>query len=147
MRGDSCILGRYIPISTASWPDILGTAFRWSMELTYTKVGDYYIPDLTLGDQPEKALRKYGRMRQKFLEEHHPGTYNRLMLSGKLWAHLVEIDTTCDKRMDNMIPAMMNREGVTEELKASDPMAWVGCMNSIHNRAEELILHELIYVV
>lgn len=117
------------------------------MELTYTKVGDYFIPDLTLGDQPEKALRKYGRMRQKFLEEHHPGTYNRLMLSGKLWAHLVEIDTTCDKCMDNMIPAMMKREGVTEELKASDPMAWVGRMNSIHNRAEEIILHELIYVV
>ena len=117
------------------------------MELTYTKVGDCYIPDLTLGDQPEKALGKYGRMRQKFLEEHHPGTYNRLMLSGKLWAHLVEIDTTCNKRMDIMIAAMVERKGVAEELKASYPMAWVGRMNSIHNRAEEIILHELIYVV
>ena len=117
------------------------------MELTYTKVGDYFIPDLTLGDQPEKALGKYGRMRQRFLEDHHPGTYNRLILSGKLWAHLVEIDTTCNKRIDIMIAAMVEREGVTEELKASDPMAWVGRMNSIHNRAEEIILHELIYTV
>ena len=117
------------------------------MELTYTKVGDYYIPDLTLGDQPDKPLGRYGRMRQKFLEEHHPGTYNRLILSGILWAHLIEIDTTCDKRMDNMIPAMMKREGVTEELKASDPIAWVGRMNSIQNRAEEVILRELIYTV
>ena len=77
------------------------------MELTYTKVGDYYIPDLTLGGQPDKPLGKYGRMHQQYLKEYRPGTYNRLMLSGKLWAHLVEIDTTCDKRMDNMIPAMM----------------------------------------
>ena len=117
------------------------------MELTYTKVGDYYIPNLTLGDQPDETLGKYGRMRQKFLEEHHPGTYNRLMLSDKLWAHLVEIDTTCNKCMDIMIAAMVEREGVTEELKASDPMAWVGRMNNIHNRAEEIILRELIYAV
>ena len=117
------------------------------MELTYTMVRDYYIPYLTLGDQPGKALGRYGRMRQEFLEEHHPGTYNRLILSGKLWAHLVEIDTTCTKRMDIMIAAMVERKGVAEELKASYPMAWVGRMNSIHNRAEEIILHELIYVV
>ena len=117
------------------------------MELTYTKVGDYYIPDLTLGDQPEKALGKYGRMRQKFLEEYHPGTYNRLILSGKLWAHLVEIDATFNKRRDIMIAAMVEREGVTEELKASDPMAWAIRMNSIRNRAEEIILHELIYAL
>ena len=58
------------------------------MELTYKKVGDYYIPDLILDDQPDKPLGRYGRMRQKFLEEHYPGTYNRLMLSGKLWTHL-----------------------------------------------------------
>lgn len=68
------------------------------MELTYTKVGDYYIPDLTLGDQPDKPLGKYGRMRQQFLKEYHPGTYNRLILSGKLWAHLVETNTTCNQR-------------------------------------------------
>lgn len=115
------------------------------MELTYTRVGDCYIPDLTLGEQPGKSLGKYGRMRQQFLKNHHSGTYNRLILSGKLWAHLVEIDTTCDKRMDSMIAIMKEQEDVTEALKAADPMTWVDRMNSIHNRAEEIILHELLY--
>ena len=117
------------------------------MELTYTKVGDYYIPDLTLGDQPDKPLGRYGRMRQTFLEEHHPGTYAQLILSGKLWAHLVDIDTSCEKRMDTLIPAMAKREGVTEALKAADQMAWVGRMNNIRSRAEEIIFNELIYAL
>ena len=117
------------------------------MELTYTKVGDYYIPDLTLGDQPDKTLGRYGRMRQKFLEEHHPGPYARLILSGKLWAHLVDIDTACEERMDTLIPAMAKQEGVTETLKAADQMAWVGHMNIIRNRAKEIILHELVYAL
>ena len=106
------------------------------MELTYTKVGDYYIPDLILDDQPDKPLGRYGRMRQKFLEEHHPGTYNRLLLSGKLWTHLIDTDTACNERMDRLIPVMAQREGVTEALKAADQMEWVRRMNSIHNRAE-----------
>lgn len=78
------------------------------MELTYTKVGDYYIPNLTLGDRPDQPLGRYGRMRQKFLEEHHPGTYTRLTLSGELWAHLVEIDATSEKRMETIISAITN---------------------------------------
>ena len=117
------------------------------MELTYTKVGDYYIPDLTLGAQPDKTLGKYGRMRQKFLEEYHPGIYNRLILSGKLWAHLVEIDTACEERMETIISVMAKQEGVTEALKAADQMVWVGRMNNIHNRAEEIILNELVYAL
>ena len=117
------------------------------MELTYTKVGDYYIPNLTLGNQPDKPLGRYGRMRQKFLEEHHPGTYNRMMLSGKLWAHLVEIDTACEERMEALIPAMAKQEGITEALKAADQMTWVGRMNNIRNRAEEIILDELVYAL
>ncbi len=117
------------------------------MELTYTKVGDYYIPDLILDDLPDKTLGRYGRMRQKFLEERHLGIYSRLMLSGKLWTHLADIDTACEERLDALIPAMAKREGVTETLKASDQMAWVGRMNSIRNRAEEIILHELVYAL
>lgn len=117
------------------------------MELTYTRIGDYYIPDLTLGEQPDKPLGKYGRMHQQYLKDHHPGTYNRLVLSGKLWTYLSEIDTTCDKRMDTIISAMVKQEGATEGLKASDPMAWVGRMNSIHNRAEEIVLRELVYTL
>ncbi len=117
------------------------------MELTYMKVGDYYIPNLILDDQPDKPLGRYGRMRQKFLEDHHPGTYNRLMLSGKLWTHLADTDTACQERLDTLISAMAKREGVTEALKASDQMAWVGRMNNIRNRAEEIILHELVYAL
>lgn len=67
------------------------------MELTYTRIGDYYIPDLTLGEQPDKPLGKYGRMHQQYLKDYYPGTYNRLVLSGKLWTYLSEIDTICDK--------------------------------------------------
>lgn len=117
------------------------------MELTYTKVGDYYIPDLILDDQPDKPIGRYGRMRQKFLEEHHHGIYSRLLLSGKLWTHLVDIDTTCAERLDRLIPAMAEHEGLTEALKATDQMAWVGHMNNIRNRAEEIILHELVYAL
>lgn len=117
------------------------------MELTYTKVGDYYIPNLVLDDQPDKPLGRYGRMRQRFLKEHHCGIYNRLMLSGKLWTHLMDIDTACMEQMDTLIPAMAKREGVTEALKAADQMAWVGHMNSIRNRAEEIILHEVVYAL
>ena len=117
------------------------------MELSYTKVGDYYIPNLTLGDQPNKSLGRYGRMRQNFLEEHHPGTYARLILSGRLWAHLTDIDAACEERMDILIPAIAKQEGVTEALKAADQMAWVGHMNNIRNRAEEIILNELIYAL
>ena len=117
------------------------------MELSYTKVGDYYTPNLTLGDQPNKSLGRYGRMRQNFLEEHHPGTYARLILSGRLWAHLTDIDTACEERMDILIPAIAKQEGVTEALKAADQMAWVGHMNNIRNRAEEIILNELVYAL
>ena len=117
------------------------------MKLTYTKVGDYYIPDLILDDQPDKPLGRYGRLRQKFLEEHHPGTYARLILSGKLWTHLVDIDTVCEKWMGTLIPAMAEQEGVTEALKAANQMVWVGRMNNIRSRAVEIILNELVYAL
>lgn len=84
-------------------------------------------------------------MREKFLKERHPGVYNRMLLYGELWKHLAEIDTACHERMDFLIPAMAKQEGVTEALKASNQMEWVGRMNNIRNRAEEIILHELVY--
>lgn len=115
------------------------------MELTYTKVGDYYIPDLTLGDDAEYEIGVYGRMRERFLEEHHHGTYTSLLLTGKLWKHLADIDAACHERMDFLIPAMAKQEGVTESLKASDQMEWVDWMNNIYNRAEEIVLQELVY--
>ena len=115
------------------------------MELTYTKVGNYYIPDLALDDDTGYEIGTYGRMRQKFLEEHHLGVYNRMLLFGELWKHLAEIDTACHERMDFLIPTMARQEGVTEALKAADQMEWVGRMNNIRNRAEEIVLHELVY--
>lgn len=115
------------------------------MELTYTKVGDYYIPNLALDDDAKDEIGIYGRMRRKFLEEHHPGVYNRMLLFGELWKHLAEIDAACHERIDFLIPAMARQGGVTEALKVADQMEWVGRMNNIRNRAEEIVLHELVY--
>ena len=115
-------------------------------ELTYTRCGDYYIPDLKLSEQPEAPIGKYGRMRQRYLKEHRPGLYSSLILSEKLYPHLLEIDRTARERMDAMLPRMMEAAGVTEELKARDQLAWVGAMNSIRSRAEEIILSEMIFV-
>ncbi len=115
------------------------------MELTYTKVGAYYIPDLPLGDDPDYEIGVYGRMRERFLEEHYHGTYTSLLLTGRLWKHLADLDAACNERMDALVSAMAKQEGVTETLKATDQMEWVGQMNNIRNRAEEIVLHELVY--
>ena len=113
-------------------------------ELTYTRCGDYYIPDLKLSEQPEAPIGKYGRMRQRYLKEHRPGLYSSLILSEKLYPHLLEIDRAARERMDAMLPRMMEAAGVTEELKAHDPMRWVGLMNELKAQVDEIILHELI---
>ena len=113
--------------------------------LTYTLHGDYYLPDLNLSDTDKTSIGRYGRMRMKYLQESRPGLYTRLLLSGKLCEHLAEIDSTCQERMNRMIPQMAAAEEINEALKARDPMAWVGQMNNIHHRAEETILTELIH--
>ena len=116
-------------------------------ELTYTKNGDYLIPDLTLSETPEDArpLGKYGRLRRSYLQEHRPGLYSRLVLSEKLFPHLREIDETANSRMEQLMSGLMKAAGVTEALKASDPMKWTGLMNELKAQAEEVILNELIY--
>ena len=113
--------------------------------LTYTLYGDYYLPKLELSDADQTPISCYGRMRLNYLREHRPGLYTRLLLSGKLFDHLIEIEETCRNRLERMIPQMAKAEGVNEALKARDPMTWVARMNSIHQRAEETILAELIY--
>ena len=115
-------------------------------ELTYTLCGDYYIPDLKLSEQPEAPIGKYGRMRRRYLKEHRPGLYTNLILSEKLYPHLLEIDRAAQERMDAMLPHMMDVAGVTEDLKARDPMQWVGLMNTLKAQAEEVILQEIIMV-
>ena len=115
-------------------------------ELTYTKNGDYKIPDLKLSEEPEsKPLGKYGMLRKNYLKEHRPVLWNSLLLSETLYPHLREIDETANRRLEQMMPELMQSAGVTEELKASDPMKWVGLMNSLKAQAEEVILAELIY--
>ena len=113
--------------------------------LTYTLHGDYYLPNLSLSDADKTPIGRYGRMRLNYLREHRPGLYPRLLLSGKLYDHLTEIEETCRNRLERMIPQMAKAEGANEALKARDPMTWVARMNSIHQRAEETILAELIY--
>lgn len=95
-------------------------------KLTYIRCGDYDIPNLKLSEQPETSIGKYGRMRKSYLKEHRPILYNHLLMSEKLYPHLLEIDRTAQERMDTMLPHMMEAAGVTEELKACDPMRWVG---------------------
>ncbi len=111
--------------------------------MTYTKIDDYYISDLALGEQPDKEVGIYGRMRERYLKEHHPGRYSYLLLSGKLYPHLLEIDEAAQNYLDTMFPRMA--AGVTEELKASDQMEWVDRMNMIRAQVEETIRADLIY--
>ena len=116
-----------------------------NMELTYTQNGDYLIPNIKLTEQEVKLIGKYGQMRKQYLKEHRPVLYASLLTSGTLHRHLAEIDQACNERMEIIVPAMAKQEGVTETLKAADQMEWVRRMNSIRNRAEEIVLTELVY--
>ena len=114
------------------------------MEIQYIRVGDYYIPDLTLPEET-RPIGKWGRMHRDYLREHKPIQYNCLLLSGKLWTYLADLNQQAPDRLERMIDQMKVSEGITEALKASDPMAWVQRMNSIRNRSEEIIRKELIH--
>ena len=110
----------------------------------YTQNGDYLVPNIEL-NQPQTPLGKYGQMRKTFLKENRPVLYNHLLLSGKLYLHLAEIDQTAKQRLEQMTPQLVKDAGATEGLKARDPMQWTGRMNACKAQAEEVILHELIY--
>ena len=115
-------------------------------ELTYTKNGDYRIPNLKLSEEPESTpLGKYGMLRKTYLQEHRPILWNQMILSETLFPHLREIDETANRRLEQMMPELMKSAGVTEELKARDQMKWVGLMNTCKAQAEEIILSELVY--
>ena len=117
------------------------------MKLTYHCCGDYLLPALTIPDE-SVTLGKYGRMRKTYLKEHKPILYNALLLSGKLTEHLVGVDAECRDRLEPLLPQIMRQEGVDEALKAlkaRNQMEWVRRMNSIQNRAEEILLNELVY--
>ena len=115
------------------------------MELSYRQNGDYLIPDIKMDDQPAGMIGKYGRMRKTFLKEHRSGTYNSLLLQNKLTKHLLEIDRTARKQVEQTMAQMAQTENVTEKLKAENQMLWIQRMNSIRQRAEEMVLNNLIY--
>ena len=111
---------------------------------TYRQVGDYFIPDIEL---PERhyEIGKYSRMRHRYLKEHRKIKYTTMILDSTLYDHLEEIDRICNERMETMVIAMKKQQGITEELKARDQLAWVGVMNNIRNASEEIICAEVIY--
>ena len=113
--------------------------------LWYEHIGDYYIPVLTLSSEEQRPIGKWGRMPRDYLKEHCPILFNDLVLSGQLWTYLADLNEQAQERLSLIIEQMKASEGVTEELKADNQMAWVGAMNSIRNRAEEIILQGLIY--
>ena len=114
--------------------------------LTFTTRGEYQYPDLTLPEQTEEMpLGKYGLMHKKYLKQSKPATYNRLLLSGKLTAHLTEIDQQATEMVSSLTAQMAQTEGVTESMKATNQMLWVQRMNNIWDRAMEIVNHNLIY--
>ena len=115
------------------------------MNVTYTTVGSIQIPNLVLDPAPDTPIGKYGRMRKRFLEQRHDGTLTALVLSGKLTNHLLEIDRTAKEQIEFIVSRMAAAEGVTERLKAANPMEWLRRMNSIRSRAEEIVIREVVY--
>ena len=112
--------------------------------IEYVLAGDYYIPDLKLPNE-ERSIGKYGRMHRDYLKEYNPMMFDHLVLEGRLWTYLADLNEQAQRRLQLIIRQMQETESVNEELKAYDQLAWVRAMNNIHNRAEEIILRELVY--
>ena len=113
---------------------------------TYSQQGDYLLPNLKMPEQPEYNIGVWGQRRRRYLKQHRPILYTNLLTSCKLSEHLAEIDEECNERMESLVKVIAKHEGVTEALKAADQMAWVQRMNNIRNRAEEIVLNEIVYV-
>ncbi len=112
-------------------------------ELNYIRCGDYYIPDIRLPEE-SRPIGRWGRMHRDYIKERNPIHFNDLCLSGELWTYLANLNDQAQTRLELIIEQMKATEGVTERLKETEPMAWVGAMNSILNRAEEIVISELI---
>lgn len=115
------------------------------MEITYSKYGDYYLPDLAILEEESATYGRFGRMRLKYLKEHHRATYINLKTSGQLTHHLNEIDHEANEMLRLLIEQMAQAQGVTEQLKEEDQMAWVGAMNNIHSAEEEVVMQDVIF--
>ena len=112
----------------------------------YSLHGDYYFPDLAAPEADSQPIGKWGRMHLAYLKEHKPGLYSHLILSGKLYRHLAELNDQAQARLEVIIRQMQRSEGMDERMKAQNQMLWVGRMNSIRERAGEIILAELIFI-
>lgn len=112
--------------------------------IEYVRNGDYYIPNLTVPNDKVYNIGKYGRLHSIFIKENHPCIYSMKMLNGTWLAYLEEIDTSAKEMIDKLVKDMATKQGITEELKAKDQMAWVGAMNSIKHSAEEIVLREFV---
>ena len=115
------------------------------MKLEYIRNGDYYIPNLTIKKE-ERSIGKWGRMHREFLREHHPIQFSQMVLSDTLFTYLAHLNEQAQERMETLVSQMQAAEGVTEDLKATNPMAWTQRMNNIQARAEEIVREELIFV-
>ena len=116
-------------------------------EITYTRQGDYYLPDLKLPEQDNREIGIWGERRRRYLKEHHKILYYNLLTSCKLHNHLVDINEEATKMYNQMVKQLAEQEGATEQLKAQNQMEWVRRMNSITNLAEEIVCSEIIYTV
>ena len=116
------------------------------MNINYIRSGDYFIPALKLPKET-RPIGKWGRMHRDYLKEHHPIRFNNMVLSGNLWTYLADLNEQAQQRMETLIAQMQSAEGITEALKAVDPMGWTQRMNNITASAEEIIREELIYNV
>lgn len=119
--------------------------YNSSNGLWYELHGDYYLPCLVIPEEEIHTIGVWGRKHQQYLKEHHPLIYSDLALSGKLYSYLADIDTQARNKLDLLVTQLAEKEGIDEHLKARDQLAWVGAMNNIRNRAEEVVLKELIY--
>ena len=113
-------------------------------ELNYIRCGDYYIPDIRLPEE-NRPIGRWGHMHRDYIKENNLIRFNDLCLSGDLWTYLADLNEQAQSRLELIIEQMKAAEGVTENMKATDQIAWVGAMNSIRNRAEEIVTNELIY--
>lgn len=116
-----------------------------STEITYTRQGDYYLPDLRLPEQDNRPIGIWGQRRRRYLKEHHKILYYNLLTSCKLHDYLADINEEAEEMLNRLVKQMAEKEGVTEQLKADDQMLWVKRMNCIRNRAEEIVMNEIIY--
>lgn len=114
------------------------------MEIIYSQVGDYLLPNLTVPDE-HYNIGKYGMLRRDYLKNYRKSLYSIMMMNGTLLKHLAEIDKTCHEMLDRLVPQMAEREGVTEALKATDQMEWVRRMNGIKSRVEEILYYDYVY--